>query len=536
MKMVGSQAAVRSRFQWLGLLLTATLSTSAQGEAANVRRNVLFVMSDDLRPELNTYYTPGSQTHPHMHTPNIDALAARSLQLMNAHVQYSICGPSRTSFLTSRRPHTTNVFKNSGNFRLLGNPDIVTLPQYFKSHGYRVVNIGKVFHPGVEDYPMSWSEPVWHAPNRDHAARTNISVYVTDAENTENPLAEEQLADYAITRLREFAPKANNGEENFFMGLGFYKPHPPFTCPERLLKYYPPGDIALPSNKYAPAYMPEVGWSYMASVTRARDLQELGYHGEINETLPDWKTLDLRRAYYCTVTYVDEQLGRIMKELDDLGLAQSTVVTFAGDHGWMLGEHSMWAKHMNFEIATRSPLMLHVPGMTEGSTRENLVEFVDLMPTVIEAAGFPAVPACPRGQSRNVNLCTEGRSLLPLIGPPQKEVLNWRQHAYSQVYRSERQVQGYAVQTDRHRYTEWVAAGDGPEFLPVWADLQGVELYDHLLDPEENLNVASNPEYADICTTLKGKLRETFPTGSIASVNFSYSPFTAVVFLIAFWG
>ena len=496
--------------RWAAALGSVFLCLMFADSTGSPRRNVLFVMSDDLRPELSTYHTPGSQVHPHMHTPNIAALVAQSLQMSRAHVQYSKCGPSRASFLTSRRPHTTNVFQNYDFFRDKGGADIVSLPQYFKNNGYHVLGIGKVFHEGVEDYPLSWSEPIWHAPNRVHWGRGNTTIFVSDAEAEETPLPATELADYTIARLAELAPKAKTGEANFFLALGFYKPHLPFTCPERLLNYYPSEEVHLPSNRYAPVNMPSAGWSYSAEIRRVADMVALGYEGKMNETLPDWKALELRLAYYCTVTFVDEQLGRVLKVLQTLGLSDSTVVSFVGDHGWMLGEHAMWAKEMNFQIATRAPMILRVPGFTENAgVTDAFVEFVDVMPTIAEAAGLPPIPACPEGNSQNVSVCTEGRSLMPLLTGDAVE--GWRTSVYSQVQRLNKEVMGYVVEVERFRYTEWVANGEGPDYLPVWTDVRGRELYDHYFDPDENLNVAGKPGYAQVEGELQRELRKGFP-------------------------
>ena len=200
------------------------------------------------------------------------------------------------------------------------------------------------------------------------------------------------------------------------MAVGFYKPHLPFVFPASVLQYYPEDSIQLPDNPYAPVNMPQIAWSYYVELGNGyTDIQALNVNGYINTTLPDKNVLELRRAYYSAVTWMDSQVIRVLDELELLNMSDNTIISFWGDHGWQLGEHGSWCKHTNFDLSTHVPMMIRVQGMTDaGQTTEKLTEFVDLFPTLVEAAGLPQLQVCPTNSSHILH-CTEGSSLMPLI-------------------------------------------------------------------------------------------------------------------------
>ncbi|KAK6176457.1 hypothetical protein SNE40_014742 [Patella caerulea] len=475
-----------------------------------LRKNILFLVSDDMRPEIGAYLGPDfpSPIHPTIHTPNLDALASKSLLLKRAYVQQAICSPSRTSLLTGRRPDTTHVYDLVHYFRHVGG-NYTTIPQFFKNNGYRSIGMGKIFHHGKAsgyDDPISWSEPYYHAP--DEKYRSNVVTWraVSKAEYDIRPLPDMQLTDYAIKSLRRVALDAKSGKQNFFIALGFHKPHLPFVFPEKYLDLYPKDKVRLPDNPYAPVNMPEIAWiNYMTEeMANYHDVKEINPSGDINTTLPDHFVLNLRRAYYSAVSYIDDLVGKVLHELDTLGLSDNTVVSFWGDHGWQLGEHGEWSKHTNFEDATHAPMMVHVPGITDkGIITERLVDFVDLFPTLVEVAGFQPLSLCPV-DSTKVDLCREGTSFVPLMKDPKCE---WKSGAFSQYPRMNYTVMGYTVRTDMYRYTEWPEFIGEPEYKPNWKKLYGVELYDHSNDPEENYNRANDPSYSSLKQQLSAKLR-----------------------------
>ena len=474
------------------------------------KKNVLFLMVDDLRPQIEPYageHFPSSVSPP-MITPSLKALAEKSLLLQRAYVQQAVCTPSRASLLTGRRPETTHVHKLQTYFRDVGG-NFTTIPQHFKQNGYTSIGIGKIFHPGVAsgyDDPISWSEPYFHGVTN-HEGTSAMWRAVPDSELESKPLRDRQIADEALKKLRNLAPAAKTGN-NFFLAVGFHKPHEPFVFPESFLDYYPENLINLPSNGFPPRKMPEVAWNTYNGLRKYDDIAATGATGEIGTTLPDDMVKKLRRAYYCSVTWIDSLVGEILDELETLGLADNTIISFIGDHGYHLGEHGEWGKRNNFELSTHAPMMIRIPGITDaGIKSDQLVELVDLFPTLAEAAGLDAIPQCPEDSS-NIELCHEGMSLYPLIENPSTAIKN---AAFSQAkspYPGYGRFMGYSMRTIRYRYTEWVIYRDDPYFYPRWElDLAGVELYDHDGDPDENFNRAHTRAYECIQEELSKRLR-----------------------------
>lgn len=474
-----------------------------------IRKNVLFLVSDDMRPELGAYYGQDfpSTVHPKMHSPNIDALASKSLLLKRAYVQQAVCSPSRTSLLTGRRPDTTHVYDLIHYFRKVGG-NFTTLPEYFKMNGYISVGMGKVFHPGPAsgfDDPVSWSVPYFHGKNMGWETKQHSWLAVPDNETFAKPLIDAQIADHAIKTLKTLAPGAISGDKPFFLAVGFHKPHLPFVFPQSMFNYYPAGDVHLPPDRFSPKDMPSAAWHACTGLIRYHDIGSLNFTGKIDEQLPDWKILELRRAYYSAISWTDSLIGRVIKELKELGLENNTIISFWGDHGWQLGEHAEWCKQTNFELATHAPMMIHIPGITDkGIVSEQLTEFVDLFPTLVEAAGLDQLPLCP-GNSTNVTLCREGESLFPLI---RNTSAPWKRAVFSQYPRDESgiNIMGYTMRTDRYRYTEWVDFSGPPAYKPDWSSQHGVELYDHKEDPYEDINKAYDTSYADIAKVLSKEL------------------------------
>ena len=478
--------------------------------AADAKKNVLFLVADDMRPEINSYFGTDypSRLFPSIHTPNLDNLAKNCTVFRKAYVQQAVCSPSRSSFLTGRRPDTTHVYDSISHFRTTGG-DFTTIPQYFKNKGYRSFGMGKIFHPGGKsgsDDPVSWSEEYYHADTQWSTNKRRLAsswLAVKPGKEKKEPLEDTLYTKRTLEVLDSVASKAKSGEEPFFLAVGFVKPHLPFIFPEKYLDYYPESDLKSPSNPYVPTGLPEVAWFNYNELRGYRDIEKLGVTGDFNTTLPDYVTKNLRRAYAATVTYIDDQIGQVLEKLETTGLADNTVVVFLGDHGFQLGEHAEWCKQTNFELATRAPLMIKVPGVTDGpNVREELVEFVDIFPTLIEAAGYESMVLCPEDSSAT-SLCTEGTSLMPLI---RKETIQWKDAAFSQFIRGN--YMGYSIRTTRYRYTEWAKFDGEPNYQTDWSKLDGIELYDHDIDSEENYNYASNVRYIDVAQELSDKLRD----------------------------
>jgi len=278
-----------------------------------------------------------------------------------------------------------------------------------------------------------------------------------------------RIAGKAIEAMREIKAKP------FFLAVGFTKPHLPFVAPKKYYDMYPLEKVKLPANPYPPKDVPRIALADFGELRAYADIPEKG-------ALSEKQTRELIRGYYAATSYVDAQIGRVIDELDRTGLRDKTIVVLWGDHGYQLGEHGLWNKHTNFEVATRSPLIISAPGVTKmGKKTDALVELVDVYPTLIQLAGLPMQQGL------------EGTGLVPLLHSPK---LDWKRSAFSQYPRG--RVMGYSIRTDRYRYTEWSEQGK----VPV-----GVELYDHRVDPAENVNIANLPEKKAIVAELSRQLK-----------------------------
>lgn len=469
-----------SRRSFLGTAAVAAVTALAGRLEATVapaerRRNVLFLAVDDLRTELGCYGVKG------IHSPNIDRLAARGTAFDRAYCQQAVCSPSRTSLLTGCRPDTTKVYDLVTHFRK-HLPEVVTLPQHFKNHGYFTRSVGKIYHPGLDDKP-SWSEPSPRVgrptylleENKALVERKTVAVAGKEFANPvarsnatkgpayecadvpDNAYSDGAIADAAIDMLRQAKDKP------FFLAVGFLKPHLPFVAPKKYWDLYRRDEIPMAPNPFPPQDAPKFALVDWGELRAYEDIPRIG-------PLTDEQARTLKHGYYACVSYMDAQLGRVLEELDRLGLRENTLIVLWGDHGWKLGEHGAWCKHTNFENDTHAPLICSVPGQkAPGRHTKGLVEFVDVYPSLCELAGLPLTSHL------------EGTSFAPLLNAPEQP---WKKAAFSQYPRGGG-VMGYSLRTDRYRLTRWLQR-DGSEAAR--------ELYDHQTDPQENVNVADRPE------------------------------------------
>ena len=399
------------------VLLLAVLGWLTGSLNAADRLNVLFIAVDDLRPEFGAY---GKS---YIHSPNLDRIARRGVTFNRAYCQQAVCSPSRSSLLTGTRPDTTKVWDLQTHFRT-ALPDVVTLPQHFKQNGYFVQGMGKLFHGGFDD-PRSWSVP-WSSPKGGHGAyalpenQAIVKAKVEAAKNApktgkgpvrnygppfesadvpDNTFHDGALADMAVAALAECAKK----DQPFWLGVGFIRPHLPFVAPKKYWDLYDPAKIELAANPFPPRGAPEY------AVLPGGELRS--YHGVPTGPIPDDYARQLKHGYYAAISYMDAQLGRVLDELDRLGLTEKTVIVLWGDHGWKLGEHGGWCKHSNVENDTNAPLLMAVPGLkAAGQRTDSLVEFVDIYPTLAEVCGLPLPPHL------------EGTSLMPVLRDPAQRV------------------------------------------------------------------------------------------------------------------
>ncbi len=493
------------RLLWLVASLVVFL-LSAQG-ADQTRPNILFIAVDDLRPEFGAY---GAN---YIKSPNLDRIAKAGITFNRAYCQQAVCSPTRSSLMTGTRPDTTKVWDLVTHFRT-ALPNVVTLGQHFKNNGYFVQGMGKIYHGGFDDAP-TWSVP-WETPraaayglpeslalNQRQAVVDPAAAPAADkkgggkqngkkqkqatapgsrgpafegADVPDNTFQDGKVAELAITTLQTLKAKS----EPFFLAVGFVKPHLPFVSPKKYWDLYDPAKIQLAPNKYRPKDAPEY------AIQPGGEMR--AYHGIPAGSIPDDLARQLKHGYYAAISYMDAQVGKVLDELDRLGLREKTIVILWGDHGWKLGEHDAWCKHSNSENDTNAALLLSVPGMKNAGVRTDaLVEFVDIYPTLADLAGL-SLPGH-----------LEGRSFKPVLDDPRRP---WKQAAFSQYPRSVdgRALMGYSMRTARHRFTLWVDRNDHSK-------VNAMELYDHQVDPQENTNIANLPANAALVGRLTAQLR-----------------------------
>ena len=478
---------------WLFVLVFGFLSIGKWLAAAPP--NVLFIAADDLRTELNCY----GQTH--IKTPNFDRLAAEGMLFDRAYCQQAVCHPSRASLMTGKLPDTIGVTSLYTDLRVAA-PEVVTIPQHFRKHGYAAESYGKIFHNGHGHHgdPGSWTVP----PHRfgdgqqymleeNRETKTRNRKLLAKAEATGKSLngpkngpaverADNSYSEYSdgamMENAREGLKRLAAGSQPFFLAVGFSKPHLPFNAPEAFWKMYERKTVKLPGNPYPPKDVP----SYALHTNgELRSYSGVPWKGDI----PDELTLELRHGYYACVSYIDSLLGDLMHDLDTMGQRENTIIVFWSDHGFKLGEHSLWHKHTNFELDCRVPFMISAPGFRNGQRTGSLVELLDIFPTLCDLAGLP-IPGD-----------LAGTSLRPILENPKQSV---RPIARSQYPRGSN-IMGYAIKTDRYRYVEWTDTLSG--------EVMAKELYDHFIDGQENVNQAGNLSYQSEMPRLAGLLKET---------------------------
>jgi arylsulfatase A-like enzyme len=462
--------------------------------AAEQRPNVLFIASDDMRPQLGCYGDPTVKS------PNLDALAQRGMVFRRSYVQQALCSPSRISMLSGRYPATTQIFEIGRTLRTTL-PDITTLPQHFKNNGYHTRSLGKIYHVGIDD-DASWTVPAWHSkqPRNSPATQKSVQQFAAAAKAKgtvipqkgkgsrisaipafeavdcgDDDLMDGDCAANAIAQLREHA---KTPAQPFFLAVGFANPHVPWVSPKKYWDLYDRAKLPLATNTFLPKDAPDF------AATSGNDFR--WYAGVPEGELPEPFARECLHGYFAAISYVDAQVGRLLAALDETGLAKNTIIVFWSDHGYYMGEHTWWgAKHNNYEGATRNCLIVATPGQkTAGQTTEALAQSVDLAPTLTELCGLPA------------NAGFQGRSLKPVLADPTATV---NDAAYSWYPKAG--YLGLTMRTDKWRYVEWTKPGAATEY----------ELYNMAHDPQNNLNVAAKPEHAKVIESLSKRLREKFP-------------------------
>lgn len=451
---------------------TALMALTSYGDE---RPNVVFIVSDDL----------GVNPMAAAATPHLDRLARMSVSFKRAYCQYPVCAPSRNSFLTGQ--HSVVIGPDWAPMRQLA-PDITALPQLFRENGYFTASIGKIFH--VDMWDDRWPDEGWEYDDP-KSWDFRINVPPANTGKSGNPpfprkgirytwpghggaidygmmsfeddlyLGDGQTTQEAIRELDR--PK----DKPFFLGLGYRRPHAPFIAPARYFWPYPLESIQLPDAGDR-SDVPEV--AYSVSPPNYGDAEAMK---------------QMKMCYLASVSHLDAEVGRLLKYLEDREMMDNTIIIFFSDHGFQLGEHGEWHKNTLYEESAQVPLMIHLPGMTEGLSRGEVVELIDLYPTLQELCGLPAVEHTLNGQS-----------LMPLL---LGRADAWEaKPAFTQVRRERSNAMGYSVRTPRYRYTQWWSQDEEPILL-------GEELYDMQMDPASEHNLAGQHSLRDVQAEL-GKL------------------------------
>jgi iduronate 2-sulfatase len=502
---------------------TGSASTSiASTTKYNAKKmNVLFIAVDDLKPNIGSFGFKETKT------PNIDKLSTVSTVFTNNQCQQAVCGPSRASLLTGVRPDKTQVWDLKTMIRDK-NPNIVMLPQFFKQNGYQTIGMGKIFDPRSVDKQLdeaSWSVPytkkyklaagyedlafeTYQSESIKAMAKAGVKMAGGEDAKSEAKVSTESLdvpddayndgamANYAISQLQNL----KNSTTPFFLAVGFKKPHLPFVAPKKYWDMYDRSKVTLAAYQQKSENGPDVAYHNAGEVRSYNDIIPQGEVGKKGDLLKieENKQRELIHGYYACISYVDAQIGKIMDALKANGLDKNTIVVIWGDHGWHFGDHSLWAKHSNFEQAARAPLLISVPGLTNGKDYKQPSEFVDIYPTLCELNGLP------------LGAYLDGKSLVPALKNNDTKIKDFAISQYPRGGRGNgaREFMGYSLRNNQYRFTEWL----GNQFNTAkpfnQADVNALELYDLINDPNETKNLAVDPKMKKTVEELTKQLHD----------------------------
>ena len=480
--------------------------------------NVLFIIVDDLNTALGSFIGSGERPHyATAHTPNLDMLAAQGIRFENAFVQNPLCNPSRASLLSGLRPDTIDVHTTGTWPRHKVGSELRMLPEHFNENGYFTGRVGKVGHNSFE-HAVSWDDSkfalsrdpaqLFHSPGYlpgDDASEVRDNTWTEGSENGMSrqdifarsatgrtlslPLTwratneEPPMTPDGTTATRIIQLMAENRDKPFFIAAGLHKPHQPWVGPAEFFDQHPVDNIVLPQKPASDTNNSPAPSSWVTEDDSAHTVLQ---------------KKQAIAAYHAMVTMTDHHVGRILKGLEDLELADSTIVIFTSDHGFQLDEHGgLWRKQFQFDESIRVPLIVRLPnGTNAGKVSEGIVELVDLYPTLLELASLP-----------NPAHILEGLSFVPLLKKPQTP---WKSAAFSQSRRmvgsgstnnplmNTEGYDGHTIRTTRYRYTEWTPLDRQRDTL--------VELYDLTHDPMEYSNLSDKPSQALLISEFSERL------------------------------
>ena len=450
-------------------------------QSAKAKKNILFIVCDDL----NTHVSPAD--YEPIHTPALAALAADSMTFRRAYCQYPVCGPSRASFLNGLYPQSTGVLNNTADIRQT-RPETISMPQFFKENGYWTGSVGKVFHsPRHEHGNVAWNEFLRFENDELEVARIAREKFEAEfgsVEKASNRKKWREIKKQAVAKLDAQTPpgygrsgltdeqhkdgknarqvakwltEGTHGDKPFFIACGIQKPHVPFLAPDKYFDLYPADQIPFALDR------PKL-WDSLPKTAISKRYESFGF--ELGKENPALRR-EYMQAYHACISFIDAQIDIVLDALKSSGHWEDTIIVFTSDHGYHLGDHFLWGKVTLFDIGTRVPFIVRVPGMTtSGGKSQAMVELIDIYPTLADLAGLP--------QPEHL----QGQSLRPLLGYPERP--GKRKYAYSVVSRGRKL--GYALRSQRWRYAKW------PD---------GEELYNLTRDPMEKQNLASRENQAE---------------------------------------
>lgn len=467
------------------VMIAAVLPLAA---AERTKPNVLFIICDDLNTHVSTSgYSP-------IHTPAFDSLAATGLTLTRAYCQYPVCNPSRSSLLSGLYPESTGVVSNDTDLRKT-RPGTITMPRFFRDSGYWTARTGKVFHNPATNHADAWDENP-NLFNNDEmpiekAAREKFEAAhgpITRPKNrkawkellpTIAPQTRNQMAGHGPSGLRDdqhddgknarqivtWLNGKSYGDKPFFIACGIQKPHVPFLAPDKYFEMYPREKLV-----FKPA-RPDF-WNQAPTIAQSGSYKEFGFTLGIEN---DAMRRQYMQAYHACISFIDAQIALVLDAVRQNGLWDNTIIVLTSDHGFELGEHFMWGKVTLFEDCARVPLIIRAPGATQSGKSNELVELVDIFPTLTALCSLETPPQL------------QGRSFVPLLTDPSAR---GRDTAYTVVSRGKQL--GRSIRTERWRFARWPRGGE--------------ELYDLENDPAEETNLASLPEHRGLLDSLRAKL------------------------------
>ncbi len=496
-------------FVFIALTFAASAGQPADKNKKGNRPNILFIVVDDLKPVLGCYGNTDVKTS------GIDKLASKGVVFDNSYCQQAVCAPSRISVFTGMRPDRTKVRDLHTDMRKM-NPDIVTLPQFFKRNGYETVGLGKLMHGARGNDPRSWTIPY----KTDEELKYAEGYSVPASKGYQNPdiiaavkegrkqnlkgkklmaylksmnmlpstecrdVPDDAYSDGAIANAGiELLEKLGKGDKPFFIALGFHKPHLPFVAPKKYWDMYDRNKISTNPFQQHAKNSPNYAYQNWGELRNYTDIPKKG-------PLPVDKQKEMIHGYWASASYVDAQVGKVIDKVEELGLDKNTIIVLWGDHGWHLGDHGLWCKHTNFEQATKAPMIFVVPGMAKGKHVSTMAEFVDIFPTLVDYTGL------------KVPNYLEGKSLMPVIKNPK---IQTQDYAISQFFRG-KDTMGYSMRTKRYRITLWLKGDYNKEDLFRDPVIDAIELYDYQKDPQETVSLENDPAYAKVVSKLKNKL------------------------------